>query len=712
MNLKQKSLERRLGRGWRFAPLYAAMLAVPALAQQAGSVVLPDVTVSASGDADYGFGARKANSSTTKSDTPLFETSQSVSVLTRELLDSRQVTTLNEALQTVAGVSAGSLGRRGWDDFTIRGQTANDSIYIDGLRLGQANWFAQETYGVERIDVLKGPASINFGQVQPGGVVNMVSKRPRAENFNEIGFTAGSYNYLQGTFDMGRVLSKSGKSAFRLNGMMSDQDDPTDFVYSKTRYLAPSLSLDLGPDTEFTILTAYTEREYMRQQGVPLRGSLLPNINGTLPRSFFVGEPSFGPYDAHQGSIGYALTHQFASGWKLRQNFRAQDMHMTGRAVFHLATGTSLLANQRDQRRDPRLQDVQENTLALDTNIERVFKAGSVEHTVMVGLDLNHDKLRNAGTTCTIGNLNIFNPVYGVPVTCPAARTSDSTTTLSYAALYLRDQIKFDERWRLNLAMRYDDVRNEAVNNLTKVSTTTSSSATTGNAALMYVLNKNLAPYVSYATSFTPLSGVDFSGAQFTPEEGRQGELGVKLQSSDGRISGTLARYELARRNVLVADPDHTGFNVQTGEQRTKGFEAEMAADLKNGWSVVAAYAYTDAFLASDTTASRVGRPLQNVPRHAYSVWSNYNFSGGLLNGLGFGLGVRHEGEKTSPTVSYSVPAYTVADASISYAGNGYRVSLIVKNLFDKDYYAGVLNNNVVPLGTPRMAMLKTTFNF
>lgn len=688
------------------------MVSMLAFAQQSSPVVLPEVEIRSAGENEYGFVAKKA-SATTKSDTPLFETPQSISVLTRELLDSRQVTTLNEALQTVAGVSSGGLGRRGWDDFTIRGQTASDSIYVDGLRLGQANWFAQEPYGVERIEVLKGPASINFGQVQPGGMVNMVSKRPRAENFNEVGFTVGSYNYRQGTFDMGRVLSESGKAAFRINGMVSDQDDPTDFVYFKTRYIAPSLSLDLGPNTEFTILTAYTEREYIRQQGVPLRGSLLPNINGTtLPRSLFVGEPSFGPYEARQGSIGYALTHQFDSGWKLRQNFRVQDMQMIGRAVFHRASGTSLLANQRDQVRDPRLQNVSENTVALDTNIERGFKTGSVGHTIMIGLDLNRDELRSASTTCSIGNLNIFNPVYGVAVTCPSARTSDTTTTLSYTGFYLRDQIKFNEQLRLNLGARYDEARNESFNHLTRVSSNQRSSATTGNAALMYQLTQHVAPYVSYATSFIPLSGVGFDGNQFKPETGQQGEFGVKLQFAGGRINSTLSRYELKRQNVLVSDPVNNGFNVQTGEQRTKGFETEVAADLLNGWSVMAAYTYSDAVLSSDTAQANVGKPLQNVPRHAYNVWTNYQISGGTLNGVSLGLGVRHEGEKTSPTVSYSVPSYTVADASIGYTVSRYRVSLNVKNIFNKDYYAGVLNNNVVPLGDPRMIMLKTVFNY
>jgi len=179
----------------------AQQVAAPSAAQDAN--VLPEIQVVTS--REDGFSTQKVN--TTKSDKPLFETPQSISVVTRELMDARQVTTLDEAIETVAGVTSSALGRRGWDDFLIRGQSASDTMYLDGLRIGQNNWIAQETYGAERIEVIKGPASIYFGQVTPGGTVNIISKRPRLENFNQVGFTAGNYGYMQGSFDFGRVLN-------------------------------------------------------------------------------------------------------------------------------------------------------------------------------------------------------------------------------------------------------------------------------------------------------------------------------------------------------------------------------------------------------------------------------------------------------------------------------------------------------------------------
>ena len=295
------------------------------------------VEISGTRGDEGGFAARRAGSST-KSDLSLLETPQSVTVLTRDLLDARAVTTLNEALQSSAGVASGSWGRRGWDDFIIRGQRASESLYIDGLKRGQNQYVAQDVFGVERIEILKGPASINFGLVQPGGLVNMISKRPRAEAFNEIGATYGSNNFKQLDFDLGRPLSDTGKAAVRINGMWSDQDDPLDYVYFKKRYIAPSVSLDFGTRTDFTILASYMEREYLRSQGSPLKGTLLPNKNGAFNRDTFTGEPGFGPYNSWQAALGYSLIHRFDSGWKLGQNLRYQKMNMDGRFVQMIGT--------------------------------------------------------------------------------------------------------------------------------------------------------------------------------------------------------------------------------------------------------------------------------------------------------------------------------------------------------------------------------------
>ncbi|MBA3590393.1 TonB-dependent siderophore receptor [Methylibium sp.] len=656
---------------------------------------------------DPGYSARQPSPSTTKSDASLFETPQSITIVTREQLDARQAQTLDEALRGVAGVVSNNFGRRGWDDIVIRGQRASESVYVDGLKLEQSSWVAQELFGVERVEVLKGPASINFGLVQPGGLVNMVSKRPRPVAFGEAGVTVGSDGLRQGTLDLGRPLSESGKAAFRITALAKNSDDPTDFVFFKNRYVAPSLSLDFGPRTEFVLLGSFQQRNYLRQQGLPITGTLRRNVNGRVPLNRFMGEPGFGPYDAEQARLGYSLSHAFASGWTLRQNFRWQELEVDGRAVFLSA----LQDNQRLQNRSATLQDVRGRALALDTHALRTLDAGGLRHHLMVGVDLNHDRNRSASTTCAVPALDVFDPVYGAPITCPPAPRSDTTSTVKFVGVYARDRIEIGQRWSVLLGARHDRIDNEAFNHITGLSQSQDDRSTTGNAALQFELTPWAAPYVSHATSFLPVSGVDAGGAQFQPEKGRQTEAGVKLQGAGGRLNAALAVYHLTRTNVLTADPNNDGFSVQTGEQRSKGFEAEVAADLSSGWSVAAAYTYTDAKLTRDNSAN-VGKVLNNVPRHSASLWSTHRFEQGALADWSVSWGLRHESAKSGFTVNYEVPGYTVADLGVAYQGAGWRVGANVNNLFDREYFAGVLNNNVVPVGTPRQLRVNAVMEF
>lgn len=670
-------------------------------------VVLPEVTVEAPQSDDTGFVAKKATS-ITKSDASLLETPQSISVLTRELLDSQQAVTLTDALRNVTGVVSGNFGRRGWDDFIIRGQRATESVFLDGLSISQNAWVAQELFGMERVEVLKGPASITFGKVQPGGMVNMVSKKPRSEAFNEVGVTVGSDSFKQATFDLGRPLSENGKSAFRINGLVLDRDDPTDFVYQKHQWIAPSLTLDVGPDTDFTILTSYNYNEYIRQQGLSPVGTILPNINGEIPFNRFIGERAFGPYTSEQYRVGYALEHRFAPDLKLRQNFRWQEQSMQGRAVFN---GT-LQANQIMQNRTATLQDSDSRVIGLDTNIEKKLELLRMQHSVMAGLDLAQDRDRFKSSTCTLSALNLYQPVYGATITCPANWVADNTTTISSTAIYLRDSIELNDRLSLLVGVRREDGKTETLNNKTGITQTQNNLATTSNAGLMFKISSNVTSYISHADSFLPVSGTTFDGSQFKPETGKQSELGFKFATDDGRISSGIAVYDLTRQNVSTSDIAHNGFSVQTGEQHSQGVEADFAMDLRNGWNLLAGYTFTDSEVTKDNVAANVGKQLNNVPRHAATLWGTYTFRQPELNGFSVGAGVRYSGAMRGYSYSYTIPGYTLADAALNYVGNGYKLALNVKNLFDKKYYAGALSNNVVALGDPRQILLNATFFF
>ncbi|WP_454734721.1 TonB-dependent siderophore receptor [Cupriavidus necator] len=669
---------------------------------------LPAVTVSATDDArdENGFATRKP-ASVTKSGVPVAETPRSVTVITRDVMDSQQAQSLGDALSNAAGVVTNVYGRRGWDDFIIRGQRASESLFVDGLLVETNNRIGQELHGAERVEVLKGPASILYGAVQPGGMVNIVSKRPRPELFGELGLTVGSYGLRQVTADVGTPLSENGKAAFRVNALAMNSDDPTDFVWFRNRWIAPSLSLDLGARTDFTILASHNERQYVRQQGLPVNGTINPNRNGTLPASRFIGEPGAQPYDGEQNRIGYALTHRFDSGWTLNQNLRWQTLSLTGTLV---SAGT-MAANSQTLNRSGTQQDFSGTTFGIDTNLQRRFTFAGQQHDITLGVDYRRSSEDRLQRTCRVAALNVYNPVYGASINCPASYSMDQTDTVGTLGFYARDQVRIAERWLLSAGLRHDTARSSTTDRLLATRTDDTAHAVTGSAGLMFDLTHWARPYVSYATSFLPNTGTDVTGATFKPETGRQFELGIKFDMPGKTGLLTLAAFDLTRRNVLSSDPVNTGYSIAVGEQRSRGLEAELTQDLGSGWSIAGAYAYIASEVTEDSVSGNVGKALNNVPRHSFSLWGTKRFRGALA-GWYAGAGVRAESRKQGYSFSYSVPGYAVADVAVGYVAAHWRAALNIKNVFDKAYYAGGLSNNVVTVGNPRTAMLNLVLNY
>lgn len=525
--------------------------------------------------------------------------------------------------------------------------------------------------------------------------------------FGELGLTVGNYGLRQVTADVGTPLKPDSKAAFRLNALAMNSDDATDHVWYRNRYVAPSLSLDFGHRTDFTILASHNERHYVRQQGLPVNGTLVSNINGVVPNSRFIGEPNAAPYDGEQNRIGYALTHRFDSGWTVNQNLRYQTSSLTGTFV----TAGTMAVNSQTLSRSATQQDFSGDAFGVDTNVQKSFAFTGHQHTLTFGVDYRHSKEDRLQKTCRVAALNVYSPVYGAAVDCPASFSTDSTDTLNALGFYLRDQIRIVERWTVTGGLRYESARTASTNRLNATRTDSDDNAVTGSAAVMYDLTQWARPYVSYSTSFLPNAGTDVNNASFKPEKGRQVEVGVKFDTPGKNGLLTLAAFDLVRKNVLTSDPVNTGYSVAVGEQRSRGFEAELTQDLGNGLSVMAAYAYIDGEVTEDTIAANVGKPLNAVPRHSFSLWTQYRFRGALA-GWWAGIGARGESAKRGYSFNYSVPGYAVADLGFGYTASHWRAALNVKNVFDKSYYAGGLNNNVLPVGNPRVAMLNVVLNY
>ena len=688
-------------------------LAQAAIAQQASTPAadaataapqLQEVRINASTEKDMGFAPVEAQ---TASKAPMrrLETPQSVSVVTREQMESRQITNVQQALQTVAGVSPVNFGRRGFDDLNIRGFRSTESILVDGLVQSPGMWAKLQPYGYERFEVLKGSASVLYGQVQPGGIVNAVSKRPKKEAINEVGVDVGSFDQRTLQADINRPLSESGKTALRINAHVSNVDDPTQFVYRKDRWFAPSLSIDLGPQTDLVLFATYSQSQWMRQQGITPYGTLLPNRNGTLPVTMFTGDPSFGGYDVESKTVGYTLEHKMSEAMTFRQNVRYETEKGTGNFVSNQA----LQANQRLQNRQASRQYMDYDLLATDTSLLSRFEALGVKHQLVTGLDARSGTSLLASRTCRIGALDLFAPVYGMQATCPEALTQDAPAKLTVAGLYAQDQIKFGQGWTALVGLRRDWSTTDTNNRVANTQTRQKDNATTLSAGLVYEFKPGWAAYGSYGESFLPQSGLTFGGSNFVPETGKQWEAGVKYEAPGGQVTGALAVFDLVRENVTTADPVNTGFSVQTGEQRARGLELELGADLKNGWKLTSAYTYTQTKVTRDTNAAIVGKPLNLTPRHTLTAWATYKLP--QYQRVTLGLGGRYVSEQIG-SYPFTLPSYFVADASISYVGENYRVTAGVKNLFNKAYYDGAINANVVSPSLPRNFSLGVTYFF
>jgi len=677
----------------------APTLAPPALAQDADGRPESEIVVTGR---DYNA---LETTSATKTRTPVLETPQSIQVITEGLIDDRRPVTLTEALYNASGVSDGG-GRRATFDFPlIRGFDASADIFLDGLRVerGSTN-FSYELLGLERIEVLKGPSSLLFGQSALGGVINEVSRRPTFGRHLTVEGTYGSQDFVQARLDVGAPLGDN--VAVRLNGLYRESDDYIDFLDRRRIFVAPSLTWRISPRTEIAFLAAYTDDETDGSYiGLPAEGTVLPNINGPIDRRRNVREPGYDGLSIERRQIGYLFRHAFSDTVILRQNLRYSSADVLSRLTVALA----LLPDQRTLLRGVGRFENEDHSLAVDTNLEFNLVTGSVRHKFLAGLDVLRQDVRQSFAFGLQGSLDLYAPVYGQPVgpLFPPGNDFDRDDLL--VGLYLQDQISFGERLHLVIGGRLDSANTDNRDFVSGTSSDQNDTVFVPRAGIVYEVAPSVSLYGSWARSFNPNFGVSADGELFAPERGEAFEAGIKVAFPDNRINATVAVYQIRRTNVLTGDPDplNAGFSIATGAQRSRGVDIDAAFRLAEGWNLIATYAYTDIRITEDS-AFEGDRPI-NVPRHQASFFSKYDISHGPLRGLGFGLGGRLIGrrEATLPN-SYRLPSYFTADAVMSYRTGPWRAQLNVTNLFDKDYFPSSASTGGIGVlvGEPRTVRL------
>lgn len=656
------------------------------------AVSLEAITVT--GQSDTGYVARDATTAT-KTDTPLIKTPQSISVVTRDQMDARDVQSITDALRYSAGVftSTSAVSQR-FDNFSIRGFDAtNTGLVRDGLRgtTGQA-WPKAEPYGLERVEILRGPSSVLYGQNSPGGLVNQITKRPLDRPLREVEVQAGTFNRFQGQADFSGPIDADGKFLYRLTALARDSDTQFYGVPDDKIFVAPAFTW--RPDTA-TSLTVLGDFNYDRfgppRPFLPIQGTILFNPNGPLPQDQFLDEPSL-DNNRKQVSVGYLFDHQFDDVWKVRSSFRYGSVDL----LTNTASGISLAANLRTLNRTLYQFRIIGDTYSTDNNVQADWTIGAARFTSLVGVDYRHTTEDYSLKSGSASPIDIYNPVYGRPYG-PLTTTNASTWQISdQVGGYAQQQIEIDKRLILSFAGRYDWSNAATQNRLTNATTWQYDKAFTYRAGLLYLTEVGLAPYVSYSTSFLPILGVDFYGQPYKPTTSRQIEIGLKYQPPGSASFVTAAVFDLLQNNVQTVDPSNPLNRLQTGQVRSRGVELEAVATLWSGFNLIASYTYTDLQVTSSNNPMEIGKSPTGVPAHMASVWGDYTIEEGRLAGLGFGAGVRYVGPSFADTANtVTVPSYTLMDAMIRYDFDalgphfqGLRLAVNATNLTNAQYYS------------------------
>jgi iron complex outermembrane recepter protein len=649
----------------------------------------------------------------TKTDTPILENPQSISVVGREQLEQQGSQTVAESLRYTAGVLAGSRPGNRFDDIFIRGFggfgfTAGYIQFLDGLKMQRGISYAIpniDQYGLERVEVIKGPASVLYGQSNPGGLVNMVSKRPTERTFGEVEFQVGNYNRTQAAFDLGGALDKEGKLLYRMTGLGLNSNTSVDFTDQQRIFFAPALTWKPTQDTTITFLNHYQndpksfQPNYLPAQGLLVGQPGVPaNPYGRLPTSFYVGDPSHDSYKREWISSGYEFEHRFSEIWTVRQNLRYQ--HVTSEFYAIPANpGYVSAANPNAIARAKTSVDEAFDSVVVDNQAEAKFNTGIVSHKMLFGVDYQYsDAQRLLGQSRAVTNLSTISPVYYQNIPRAPFQT-DQTQDFSQLGVYVQDQMKID-RLTVSVAGRHDtsDIKFDTLTfaNNSRSIVNQNDKQFTYRAGALYLFDVGLAPYVNYATSFEPAPFLAVGNTPLAPMSGRQHEFGVKYQPLGYDALITASYFDIRQQNVVNPDPLNLGFYIQTGEVRSRGFELEAKARLTKSLNVIGSYTYIDAEVTADKLAINVGKRPFGVPANMASVWVDYTLPYGPLGGLGFGGGARYIGDSAGdPANSFFVPAVTIYDAALHYDFaymrpelKGWTARVNANNLFDKEYVA------------------------
>jgi iron complex outermembrane receptor protein len=633
----------------------------------------------------------------TKTDTPIRDVPGNIQVIPQEIIKDQGAIRIDEAVRNVSGVnfSQNSGGRDSL--FNVRGFEANQ--YKNGFL---EDFFSTRTEteiaNVEKIEILKGPASILFGQSQPSGTINIVTKKPLKQPYLVSSFTAGSFELIRPNFDISWPINKDGSLAYRLNFAFESADSFRDGVKTERVFVAPILQWEISDRTTLTL-----EGEYLSDKRPIDRGIVaIGDEPADLPPSRFLGDATReGEFDEYRGYL--SLNHQFSDRFTLNSSFRVTSSREEGQSL----EASELLEDNRTLLLGGFDGGQYYETYTWQNDLISKFNTGAIDHTLLFGFELNrktgffYDNFFDTAEN----SIDIFNPVYDFTSNFePDTAFDDSTTVANGFGIYLQDQIAFTDNLKMVLGGRFDTFESlDRSPNAPEFDTDTEAKAFSPRIGIVYQPIKPISLYANYSESFFPQTGRLTGGGAVQPEIGEQYEVGVKADLLDNRISTTLAFFDITKSNILTDDPNNPDpdFSIQVGEQNSQGVELDIKGNILPGWDIIASYAYTDAKITEDNSLP-VDNRLNNIPFNTVSLWTNYEFQNNALKGLALGAGLFFVDERQGDLEnSFSIPGYTRVDAAISYTTANLRLAVNFKNLFDVEYFDGTQSRTSITPGEP-----------
>ncbi|WP_447773825.1 TonB-dependent siderophore receptor [Pseudomonas chlororaphis] len=671
----------------------------------------------------------------TKTSTALLETSQSVSVVTREQMDDQGSQTVSQTMRYTPGVLTNPYGAtHRYDYVAMRGfnDGSVDNIYLDGLKsMGDSGTYSTmqvDPYFLERVDILKGPSSVLYGRSSPGGLVALTSKKPLFEPYHQIQATVGTQGQRGMGFDFSGPVDDDKRITYRLTGLADRSDTQFDHNKEKRYALAPTLSIDFTDDTSLT-LQAYLQHDpdggY--HSGMPADGALHQRNGQRISENFFEGEPGIDRYERDQQSFGYQFEHRFNDVFTARQNFRYLDSKVKLDQVYGYGwtTPTSNELNRYYTGGDEKL-----HAFIVDNMLQAEFLTGATKHTVLMGADYQRRKTVVDWTSGSVAPINAFDPVYGNSAITYYDPLS-YLRRLEQTGVYLQDLIEMDQ-WRFSLGLRQDWVETSDENRLAEASRPVGTEINdkrtklTGRAGALYLFDNGLAPYISYSESFNPNSYADSAGNPLAPTDGTQWELGLKYQPPGTDDLYTASLFRIDQENLATKLPQENFYRA-VGAVRSQGLELEAHLQLNDNLKLLGSYTFTDieyskSMISTLSTATDIienkGNSPTQAPRHMASLWADYRFDSGSLDGLRLGGGVRYVGYSWADAENtMKVPSYTLFDASIGYdlgkvGLKGVDVRLNANNLTNESYIASCASLSFCYMGEERNVAATVSYQF